>query len=59
MIARVAAVYGAAAALAIGGTWGLAGGLGGLIASLVADECGVGALVCLFRLPVPPAGPPR
>ena len=52
VIARVAAVYGGAAALAIGGR-----SLGGRIASLVADECGVGALIC-FAYPFHPPGRP-
>lgn len=52
VIARAAADYGGAAALAIGGR-----SLGGRIASLVADECGVGALIC-FAYPFHPPGRP-
>lgn len=46
----MAADCGGAAALAIGGR-----SLGGRIASLVADECGVGALIC-FAYPFHPPG---
>lgn len=52
VIARAAADYGGAAALAIGGR-----SMGGRIASLVADECGVGALIC-FAYPFHPPGRP-
>lgn len=52
VIARAAADYGGGAALAIGGR-----SLGGRIASLVADECGVGALIC-FAYPFHPPGRP-
>ena len=53
VITQVAAVMaGGAGSLAIGGR-----SMGGRIASLVADECGVGALVC-FAYPFHPAGRP-
>lgn len=53
VISQVAAgLAGGAGSLAIGGR-----SLGGRIASLVADECGVGALVC-FAYPFHPPGRP-
>ena len=53
VITQVAAgMAGGAGSLAIGGR-----SMGGRIASLVADECGVGALVC-FAYPFHPAGRP-
>ena len=53
VITQVAAgMAGGAGSLAIGGR-----SMGGRIASMVADECGVGALVC-FAYPFHPAGRP-
>ena len=53
VISRVAAAHpGGAAAMAIGGR-----SLGGRIASLMADECGVGALIC-YAYPFHPPGRP-